>query len=105
MRDAMSRELKIVTVTRKPDLCPEYAEASAEYPKLVKYVEDDSAVFVVDPETGNFWPAAEFFHMCAVTTFFVNPAELPLPKTCPDGRPLTSESPLPKTCPDGRPLT
>ena len=72
----VNRELKVVEVTNDPDNCPEFAEASAKYPELVERVEDESAVFVVDPETGDFWPACEFFNMCAVTAFLVNPAEL-----------------------------
>lgn len=87
----MNRELRVVTVTNNPDDYPDFAEASIEFPELVKRIEDEFAILVVDSETGEFWPAAEFFHMCAVTAFLVNPAELPLPqlRTCPDGRPLT----------------
>jgi hypothetical protein len=65
-----------VTVTREPDEYPEFAEASAEYPQLVEYVKDEYTIFVVDSETGDFWPASEFFYMCEVTAFLVNPAEL-----------------------------
>lgn len=69
-------KLLVVTVTNKPELCPEYAEASARFPELVKYVEDDSAMFVVDPDRGNFWPANEFFYMNLVTALSVDPTEL-----------------------------
>jgi len=72
----LNRKLRVVEVTNDLDNCPEFADASAEYPQLVERVEDESAVFVVDTETGDFWPAAEFFHMVAVTAFLVNPAEL-----------------------------
>jgi len=84
----MNRELRVVTVTNKPDEYPESAEASVEFPELVGYIDDEAETFIVDPETDDFWPAAEFFHMVAVTAFLANPAELPLSKTCPDGRPL-----------------
>lgn len=84
----MNRELKVVRVTNNPDEYPEFAEASVEFPELVEYIDDESATFIVDPETGDFWPADEFFHMVAVTAFLVNPVELPLFRTCPDGRPL-----------------
>ena len=75
MGDTMNR-LEIVRVTNNPSEYPDFGKASAEYPELVKHIEDECAVFVVDSETGNFWPAAEFFLMCAVTAILVNPAEL-----------------------------
>ena len=73
---AMNRELKIVRVTNSPSVYPEFAEASAEYPQLVMYVKDEYAVFVVDPKTGDFWPANEFFYMYSVTAFLMDPIEL-----------------------------
>ncbi len=73
----MNYELKVVEVTNNPGEYPEFARASAEYPQLVdRLVEDESATFVVDPETGDFWPIAEFFHVCAITAFLVDQAEL-----------------------------
>lgn len=75
MGDTMNR-LQVVRVTNNPDEYPELAKASAECPELVKHVEDECATFIVDSKTGDFWPAAEFFYMCDVTAFLVNPAEL-----------------------------
>lgn len=72
----MNRELRVVRVTNKPDEYPDFVAASAEFPELVECIEDEAAAFVVDSETGEFWPVAEFFFMCDVTAFLVNPAEL-----------------------------
>lgn len=50
----MNRELMVVQVTNNPDDYPELAEVSADYPELVKCVEDEADIFVVDPKTDNF---------------------------------------------------
>jgi len=71
-----NHELKVVTVTTNPDAYPEHAEASVKYPELVRYVDDEATTFVVDPESGNFWPATEFFYMHKVTAFKVDSKEL-----------------------------
>lgn len=70
------RELKVVTVTNRPDNHPELAEVSARRLDLVEYSAAEIATYVVDPATGNFWPAAEFFDMNSVTAFLVNPIGL-----------------------------
>lgn len=71
----LTHELKVVTVTNDLKACPEYAEATAEYPRLVKYVGDQVETFIVDP-LGGFWPADEFFDMVSLSAIAVDPKEL-----------------------------
>lgn len=72
----LTHELKVVTVTEDPEAYPKYAEASAEYPELVGYLEDEFETFIVDSETGEFWPEHDFFGMSEVTAIAVDPEEL-----------------------------
>ena len=69
-------ELKVVTVTNNLELCPEFAKDTANYPWLVKYIEDEQKTFVVEPKTKRFWEANEFLLMKPFTSIFVNPEEL-----------------------------
>ena len=43
-----------------------------EFPGLVRYVDDESDVFVVQVDTGVFYPASEFFYMTNISEFETN---------------------------------
>lgn len=61
--------LIVVTVTDDVEGNPEYAADTAEYPGLLRYVEDETETFVLDPESGDFWTARVFFDMENVRRF------------------------------------
>ena len=53
---------KVITVTNNLNEYPHYREATLAHPELVDRVGDECETFVVD-ETGQYWPADEFFAM------------------------------------------
>jgi hypothetical protein len=59
---------RVVQITKSVERYPECATDTAEFPDLVKYVDDEMDLFVVD-EIGHFWPAHEFFYMQTLTHF------------------------------------
>jgi len=67
-------ELRVVRIAA-PYAIKDYPECvanTAEFPHLVKYVEDDMEIFVIGPSHPNqFWRAKEFFLTVDLTSFFV----------------------------------
>jgi len=66
---------RVVSITNN---IPDYPESEAdtnEFPHIVKYVDDEQDSFVIDAETGQFWPADEFFSMVDVKEFHVKERE------------------------------
>ena len=37
-----------------------------EFPHLIQYVSDEEDLFIVNEDTGDFWPADEFFMMVTI---------------------------------------
>ncbi len=63
-------EFIVVGISRDVVANPEDKEDTELYPHLVKYLRNfDSRQFVVDLDTGDFWPADEFFDMNKVRRF------------------------------------
>lgn len=42
-----------------------------EFPHLIKYVSDEEELFIVNENTGDYWPADEFFMMVTIKRFVV----------------------------------
>ena len=64
-------ECMVVWVTKNVERYPEHKTDTETFPHLVRYVDDETAGFVVDLETGDFWPVAEYFLMEKVRRFRV----------------------------------
>lgn len=60
---------RVVTVTNDLENNPEYAEDTIAYPDLIKYVEGDLAIFVIDLTNDNVYSHDQFFMMVAVKEF------------------------------------
>lgn len=79
MCDGMSAEEYNRLESRKPKMkyrvlritnnVEEYPENdNEEFPHIVRYVEDEFDLFIVD-ETGHFYPARDFFYMNSMSEF------------------------------------
>lgn len=75
-RDIYFHRLHVARITNNPKEYPDCVEDSEEYPEIIEYVEDEMDLFIVDPETRNFWPAKEFFLMVGIRDFLVSVDEL-----------------------------
>ena len=65
-------EFAVVNITRDVEEHPEDRADTELCPHLVKHIRNaDSAQFVVDLDTGDFWPADEFFAMNKVRRFIL----------------------------------
>lgn len=76
----MSLNIKLLVVARitnNVERYPDCAEDTEKYPHIIKYVDDEMDLFIVDPDNPQmFWPAAEFFYMVGVTSLIIHPEEL-----------------------------
>ncbi len=59
---------RVLEITNNPDGYPEAAKDSQEFPHMVKRVNDEFDLFIVD-ESGQWWPADEFFDMVDLAEF------------------------------------
>lgn len=63
-------EFIVVGITTDIEEYPEDREDTEAYPHLVRHIRNaDSAQFVVDLDTGDFWPANDFFAINRVRRF------------------------------------
>ena len=67
------REYEVVTITIYGDEedDQDLRDNNMRHPELVRYVEDESAVFVIDTKTGRFTESNEFFYMHNIKKFQV----------------------------------
>lgn len=70
-------EFVVVNITTDLERNPEDREDTELYPYLVKAIRNaESAQFVVDSDTGDSWPADEFFVMNKVRRFAILEGEV-----------------------------
>lgn len=60
---------RVVTVTNDLENNPEYAEDTIAYPDLIKYVEGDLAIFVIDLTNDKIYSHDEFFIVVGIKEF------------------------------------
>lgn len=62
---------QVVTITNNLEEYPESREDTEMFSHLVPHVKDEQELFVVDLNTGDWWPAEQFFLMNEVRQFVV----------------------------------
>lgn len=71
----MTITYRIVSITNNPEDYPECRDDSKEFSHLIDELEDEMDTFVVNEETGEFWPHGEFFIACDVNIKRFQPIE------------------------------
>jgi hypothetical protein len=61
---------RVVKITKDVDRYPECAADTEEFPQLVKYVDDEMDLFIIDEAGQCVAPASEFFYIHDVPIFF-----------------------------------
>jgi len=60
---------RVLSITNNPENYPESISDSVEFPDLVEEVEDEQELFIYHQESGQFYPAGDFFRMVNVIDF------------------------------------
>ena len=59
---------RVVKISNNVEEYPDCAADTQEFPHLVKHVEDEMDIFIIDVN-GDFWEAECFFHSTSITEF------------------------------------
>ena len=64
---------RIVRISKNVEEYPDCADDTAEFPHLVRHIQDEMDIFVVlvGQEAEKFWPASEFFLMVSASEFTI----------------------------------
>lgn len=65
----MTDNYKVVKIANNLKDYPDCKEDTNAYPELVKHVQDEMDLFIVDEDSGEWFPSNEFFYMVKLTTF------------------------------------
>jgi len=60
---------KVIQITNDPGNYPQCVEDSSDYPDLIKHLDDEMDIFILEVETGYVYPASEFFFMTSIKEF------------------------------------
>ena len=63
---------RLVNISNNLADYPDSVEDTENFPHLVKYVEDEQLLMIVQLGTDNVWPGDEFFHMVDFKEFTTN---------------------------------
>lgn len=59
---------RVVRISNNIEEYPDCAQDTKEFPHLIERVSDEMDVFIV-ADSGEWWPASEFFHMVDIHMF------------------------------------
>ena len=65
----MSKNYRVVKISNNIEDYPECKEDTEKYPHLINRVMDEMDFFIVDEDSGEWFPSNEFFYMVKLTTF------------------------------------
>jgi len=65
------KRYKLIHITNNIEEYPEDENDTLEYPNLIDEVEDEEEHFIIDLETGEYFPARDFFLMVDLEYFYV----------------------------------